>query len=78
MKIADIIRRGIALGSTTDEILEAVRSIHQTAKTNAACVAYYRSKEKKSAGPAVEPRPIAKAVAAASGAPLTGKKLTPE
>lgn len=68
MKIADIIRRGIALGSTTEEILEAVRSIHPAAKTNAACVAYYRSKEKKSAGPAVEQRPIAKAVAA-SGAP---------
>lgn len=50
MKIADIIRRGIALGSTTDEILEAVRSIHPTAKTNAACVAYYRSKEKKAEG----------------------------
>ena len=50
MKIADIIRRGIALGSTTDEILEAVRSIHPTAKTNAACVAYYRSKEKKAGG----------------------------
>lgn len=50
MKIADIIRRGIALGSTTDEILEAVRSIHPTAKTNASCVAYYRSKEKKAGG----------------------------
>lgn len=47
MKIADIIRRGIATGASTDEILEAVRSIHPTAKTNAACVAYYRSREKK-------------------------------
>lgn len=74
MKIADIIRRGIALGSTTEEILEAVRSIHPAAKTNAACVAYYRSKEKKSAGPAVEQRPIAKAVAAASGAPAYAVK----
>lgn len=74
MKIADIIRRGIALGSTTEEILEAVRSIHPTAKTNAACVAYYRSKEKKSAGPAVEQRPIAKAVVAASGAPTYAVK----
>lgn len=46
MKIADIIRRGIATGASTEEILAAVRSIHPTAKTNAACVAYYRSKEK--------------------------------
>lgn len=46
MKIADIIRRGIATGTSTEEILAAVRSIHPTAKTNAACVAYYRSKEK--------------------------------
>lgn len=55
MKIADIIRHGIALGSTTDEILEAVRIIHPTAKTNAACVAYYRSKEKKAEGKALYP-----------------------
>ncbi|AME18067.1 hypothetical protein AAT1_02041 [Pseudomonas phage AAT-1] len=70
MKIADIIRRGIALGSTTDEILEAVRSIHPTAKTNASCVAYYRSKEKKAGGKEGSvSRAIHKALYPASGHP---------
>lgn len=70
MKIADIIRRGIATGVTTEQILTAVREAHPTAKTNAACVAYYRSKEK--AAPAGQP--ITKAVMAACGSPTYSVK----
>lgn len=72
MKIADIIRRGIAVGASNEDILAAVRETHPTAKTNAACIAYYRSKEKKVH--TAEARPIAKAVAAASGAPTYAVK----
>jgi len=72
MKIADIIRRGIAVGASTEQILAAVRETHPTAKTNAACVAYYRSKEKAASSSAG--RPIAKAAAAVCGAPTYSVK----
>jgi hypothetical protein len=69
MKIADIIRGGIADGKTNDEILAAVMKEHPDANTNAACVNWYRNKAKKSASAVIErakteaPRPAAAPIA---------------
>ncbi|MFA5702922.1 MAG: hypothetical protein WC982_05315 [Advenella sp.] len=47
MKIADIIRAGIAAAKTNEQILSDVKAAHPQANTNAACINWYRSKAKK-------------------------------
>ena len=47
MKIADIIRAGIAADKTNEMILQEVKASHPEANTNAACVNWYRNKAKK-------------------------------
>lgn len=54
MKIADIIRNGIADGKTNDAILVDVLKEHPAANTNAACVNWYRNQAKKATNAAVK------------------------
>lgn len=75
--IADIIRSGLAAGKSTEDILADVKAQHPAASTNAACVAYYRSKAKKSASDVIarakteRPRPAAAPVAPSYTAKIT-------
>lgn len=71
MKIADIIRNGIADGKDNTAILAEVKAAHPEANTNVACVNWYRNKAKKSADKVVKkaaskeapkPTPIAAAI----------------
>lgn len=54
MKIADIIRTGIADGKDNLTILAEVKAAHPEANTNAACVNWYRNKAKKAADKVVK------------------------
>lgn len=83
MKIADIIRAGIADGKDNTAILADVKAAHPDANTNAACVNWYRNKDKKSADKVVkkaaskeapQPTAIAKAVGVGHGWTVSGLK----
>lgn len=80
MKIADIIRVGIADGRTNEAILADVLKAHPEANTNAACVNWYRNQAKKATNTVVKKAAdkaplVLKPVAASAGHGWSVKNL---